>query len=308
MESVTRLGGTGSFGGRIARALAATGRLAVRVAGRDRRRGETFAREIGASFVPVRLDDPASLAAALEGCALLIHAAGPFQGRDYGVARACIERRVHYLDLADAREFVTGIVALDEAARARNVFVGSGASSVPAITHALVSELAGAFESIESIDIALSPGNQNPRGAATVGSVLATLGTPTRTWIDGSWRTRFGWGDALALDLPPPVGRRTVYNCVAPDLELFPSEFQARTVRFRAGLELELFNRILRALALARRVHLAPRLERLAPLAVRLSLLLLDRGTRNGVLAVCVRGEDGAGRSIERKIALVTAG
>src|SRR5258707_8069828 len=195
MKRVTILGGTGTFGGRIARALAATEGLAVAVAGRNRERGESFAGEMGAGFVTASLEDPRSLRDLLGGCELLIHAAGPFQGRDYGVARACIDGGVHYIDLADAREFVTGIGALDAAARARGVFVGSGASSVPTLTHALVSEIAGEFASIDSIDIALSPGNQNPRGAATVGAVLGTLGQPIRTWIDGAWRTRFGWGD-----------------------------------------------------------------------------------------------------------------
>jgi len=237
----------------------------------------------------------------------LIHAAGPFQGRDYGVARACIDGGVHYIDLADAREFVTGIGALDAAARARGVFVGSGASSVPTLTHALVSEIAGEFASIDSIDIALSPGNQNPRGAATVGAVLGTLGQPIRTWIDGAWRTRFGWGDALSLDFPPPVGRRRVYNCAVPDLDLFPTEFRANTVRFRAGMELPSFNRILSALAALRRVHLAPALEGLAPLAVRISLLLFRRGTKNGALGIWVKGRDHGGRTIEHRIALVTA-
>jgi saccharopine dehydrogenase-like NADP-dependent oxidoreductase len=306
MKRVTVLGGAGIFGGRVARALIATERLAVTVAGRNRERGEAFAREIGAAFAVVRLDDFRSLNALLGGCDLLIHAAGPFQGRDYRVARACIEHEVNYIDLADAREFVTGIADLDAAARARGVFIGSGASSVPTITHALVSEISAEFARIDTIDIALAPGNQNPRGAATVGAVLSSLGAPSQVWIEGEWRTRHGWGDAIWLDFPPPVGRRAVFNCAVPDLDLFPTEFRARTVRFRAGLELPAFNRVLSSLALLRRMHLVPRLERLAPLAVRISLLFYGRGTKNGAVAVWLRGTDHDGRSSERKIAFVT--
>jgi saccharopine dehydrogenase-like NADP-dependent oxidoreductase len=285
MKVVTVLGGTGIFGGRVARALAATEGLAVRVAGRDHVRGEAFAREIGARFVRVSLDEPGSLGAAIEGSALLIHAAGPFQGCDYMVARACIERGVHYLDLADAREFVTGIGALDAAARGRGVFVGSGASSVPTITHALVREVAPELGAIDEIDLALSPGNQNPRGAATIGAVLGLLGAPLRAWIDGAWRTCHGWGDRAVLEFPPAVGRRAVHNFAAPDLDLFPVEFGARTVRFRAGLELPLFNGVLRALATLRRLHLVPPLGGLATLALRVSLWFYARGSKNGASA-----------------------
>jgi saccharopine dehydrogenase-like NADP-dependent oxidoreductase len=307
MKIVTVLGGTGIFGGRVARALAATAGLTLRVAARDSARGEAFAREIGARFVQVNLDDPGSLGAAIAGSALLIHAAGPFQGRDYAVARACIARGVHYLDLADAREFVTGIGALDAAARARGVFVGSGASSVPTITHALVADLAPGLDALEEIDLALSPGNQNPRGAATIGAVLGALGAPLRAWIDGAWRTRRGFGDRAVLEFPPAVGRRAVYNFAAPDLDLFPAAFGAHTVRFRAGLELPLFNGVLRALAALRSLHLVPPLGGLAPLALRVSMWFYAWGSKNGALAAWVRGRDPRGRAVERRVALVTA-
>src|SRR2546423_12927358 len=88
--------------------------------------------------VPCSTDDFRSLDACLADSHLLIDAAGPFQSRNYGVAERCITRRVHYLDLADAREFVCGIGMLHMAARAAGVFVGSGASSAPTTTWAMI--------------------------------------------------------------------------------------------------------------------------------------------------------------------------
>jgi hypothetical protein len=95
-----------------------------------------------------------------------------------------------------------------------------------------------------------------------------------------------------------------------PDLELFPRAFGARTVRFHAGLELRTLNAALSALRALRAAHLIPPLAPLAPLALRGSLALYSRGSKNGALAVWARGapkgapqEDG----IERGIALVTA-
>lgn len=306
MKLVTVLGGGGIFGGRVARALAAGKELQVRITGRDAARGRALADEIGAQFVQLDLREPDALPTALNGAALLIDAAGPFQGRDYAVAHACIASGAHYLDLADAREFVTGIGALDAAARERGVFVGSGASSAPTVTHALVASLAHEFDSIEELDLALSPGNQNPRGAATIGAVLGILGKPLRVWIDGGWRERRGWGDAAWLDFPPKVGRRRVHNCELPELDLFPQLFGARTVRFRAGLELGLFNFVLSALATLRRLKLAPDLTPLAPLARDVSLWFFSRGSKNGALAAWVRGRARDGSPLERKIALVT--
>jgi hypothetical protein len=133
---------------------------------------------------------------------------------------------------------VTGIGVLDEAAQRKGLFVSSGASSVPAITHAMVLALKPQFKSIDEIEAALSPGNQNPRGAATIAAILSYLGRPLKVWQEGRWVLRPGWGDAHWLHFPAPVGRRRVHNCDVPDLDLFPSMFGARTVRFYAGVEL----------------------------------------------------------------------
>lgn len=303
------LGGSGTFGERVAEALAATADLRVVITGRDAQRGTSTAARVGAEFLACDLSRPDELPAALERMrpALLVHCAGPFQGRGYDVARACLAHDVHYLDLADAREFVCGIRVLDEKARARGLVVGSGASSAPTITHALVSELAPQFERIEELQIALSPGNQNPRGAATLGAVLGYLGQTQRVCVDGAWTSRPSWGDRRRLEFPASVGQRDVYACEVPDLELFPTVFGARTVRFHAGLELGVMNAALTCLRVLRAARLVPSLERCAPLALRLSLLLYRFGSKNGALAVWARGPaESDGSEIERRIALVT--
>ena len=111
---VTVLGGYGIFGGRIAEALAHDQMCRVRVVGRSAKIGQNFAHRIGADFYPCSLDDRDALARAIDGSFLVIHAAGPFQGADYHVAEQCLKAGAHYLDLADARDFVCGIGRLDE--------------------------------------------------------------------------------------------------------------------------------------------------------------------------------------------------
>lgn len=38
---------------------------------------------------------------------IVVNTCGPFQNADYSVARDCAERRIHYIDIADGRDFVT---------------------------------------------------------------------------------------------------------------------------------------------------------------------------------------------------------
>ena len=302
---VSVLGGSGIFGGRIAEALVRDPRCRVRIAGRNAKLGGNFAHRIGAEFRTGVLDDRDSLRRVIDGSFLVIHAAGPFQGSDYRVAELCLESGAHYLDLADARDFVAGIGRLDAEAQRRGLLITSGVSSTPAITSAMIAELAPEFRRIDEIQTALSPGNQNPRGASTIAAVLSYLGRTIRVWQDGRWVQRPGWGDVRRLAFPPPVGIRRVHNCDVPELELFPSVFAARTVRFSAGLELDLLNYLLSLCARPCR-WFGLDLTRHARLFLNVSLMLFPFGTTHGALAIWLRGRDPADRPIERRIAIVT--
>jgi hypothetical protein len=169
----------------------------------------------------------------------------------------------------------------------------------------LIAELAPEFEHIDEIHTALSPGNQNPRGPATIAAVLSYLGRKIRVWRDGRWVERPGWGDVQRLSFPAPLGRRRVHNCDVPELELFPSVFGAKRVRFSAGLELNLLNYLLSLCAVPSR-WFGVDFARSAPFFLKVSLMLYPFGTTNGALAVWLRGRDHRGRTIERSIALVT--
>ena len=182
----------------------------------------------------------------------------------------------------------------------------SGASSVPSITSALIRSALPAFARVDTIQIALSPGNQNARGASTIAAILSYLGRPIRVFEDGRWTERPGWSDRRVLDFPPPLGRRAIHVCDVPDLDLFPSAFGAQTVRFGAGVELDVFNRVLSMLGGMRQRGRLPHLPRHAQLFRWLSLCLYPFGSKRGALAVWVRGTAPDGTPIERRAAIVT--
>src|SRR5271155_1056829 len=131
-RTVLVVGGAGAFGSRLVRGLIETTEFDVVIAARDQRRA---AARISASAAgrasAVRLDTATVTAEELRatGAFFVVDAAGPFQGAGYRLARAAIEARLHYLDLADARYFVAGFAALDAAARAAGVVALTGASS-----------------------------------------------------------------------------------------------------------------------------------------------------------------------------------
>src|SRR3954469_7352395 len=225
------IGGTGGFGRRLVEGLIATTDLAVVIASRDRARGQALAASFESGRVEaVALDTgrvtPDQLRAT--GAFAVVDAAGPFQGADYRLARAAIAAGMHYLDLADARDFVAGFSALDDEARTAGVVARTGASSTPALSHAVLDRLTAGWQRIDRIEIAISPGNRaSPRGLAVIRSILSYAGRPVRVFDGGEWRSRPGWGMTTRRDMRG-LGRRWLSLCETPDLDLVPARFAPR--------------------------------------------------------------------------------
>lgn len=238
-------GGYGSFGQWLVQTLARDARLEITVAGRNAEKAAAMCARVrqvnGARLLPACIDvgdDRLAEGLASRKIDLVIHAAGPFQARDYRVAAAAIESGSHYLDLSDARRFVTGISGLDKAAKAAGVEVISGASSVPGLSSVVVDHLAGGLARVDDIDIQIAPGNRAPRGEATIRAILGYTGKPFRVWRNGEWRQVFGWQE-LRRQRYQDIGWRWLAACDVPDLESLPARYpDVGSVRFSAGLEL----------------------------------------------------------------------
>ena len=296
-RKVLILGGYGTFGRHVSEALARHPDAQVVLAGRTAHKGRAEAEALGAEYVQCDAGNATSLKAALQSVWLVINAAGPFQAQDYAIPRACLDAGCHYIDLADAREYVANIGQLDEAARARGVFVCAGASTTPAITSALVADLLPQLGPLRTIKIALNAGNKNEPGISTISAILSYVGRPVRVWQEGAWHNRSGWSAGEFVEFPAPVGRRRVQICDTPDLALFPQHFQAETVMFKAGVELPLLNYALAALGLVKRALPLFDLPSLARPLVTMSKLFKPFGSLRGGCAVWVTDEAGRQKS-----------
>jgi saccharopine dehydrogenase-like NADP-dependent oxidoreductase len=302
---VTRIliiGGYGAFGARAAERLAREPDLEIIVAGRSRARAEAAAlgRTARASINHAELDTRHVTAEQLHALAprVVLNASGPYQNEDYRLAKASIAAGCHYVDLADARAFVTGITALDAAAKARDVLVVSGASSVPGLSSAVVRAHAGEFNEITGLDIGISPGNRFDPGEATVASVLSGIGKPIAMRIAGLTRTVAGWQGASRHRFPA-IGRRWMGYVDVPDLDLFPAHYPSLdTVRFKAGLEVPLFHLALWGLSWLVRGGLLPRPERLARPLLAMKRGLSFLGSDKGAMFVTLEGIGRDGRPL----------
>lgn len=293
------LGGYGNFGSLIVRRLATIEGIRVLVGGREQKRAGRLADEVGGEAVCLDMNQP-TLGARLRELRidLLISAAGPFQDQDYRVARAAIEAGAHYVDLADARRFVCAIDELDRAARSAGVLVCAGASSVPALSAAVVDELLPRFARLTAIEHGISSSAKIP-GLATLQAVLGYCGKPLRQLRAGHWRTAHGWQGLRSHRFAAPLGRRWLADCDVPDLELFPARYPSvQHVRFGAGLGLRLTHFGTWALAGAVRCGLLRNAAAFGGLLQRLAQALERFGDGRSGMFVELRGEGLDGRPL----------
>lgn len=296
------LGGYGNFGARIARRLHSRTRetgIEVIVAGRHPEQGHISCGlddGIGQARLDIRDHDLSKALNALSPD-VVIHCVGPFQGQGYRVAEAALKARCHYIDLADGRAFVSGFEkhfnreALDEA-----LVLVSGASTLPAISSAVIDNLGSRLASIDEIEISIAPAQRSPRGEATLKAVFSYLGRPFEWYVDGSWRMAIGWQELQRIRFKD-LGTRWSAACEVPDLDFPRTRYPtAHTVTFRASLEFSLQHFGLAALAGLRRSGIPIPIDQLAGFFERMAIWLGQFGGQKGGMMVAVMGQDASGQ------------
>ena len=300
---VVVIGGLGNFGARICMRLALESEIEVIATSRHMSKaGESISvrtaiLDIGAGDFPDRIRTLAP--------DLVIHCAGPFQGQDYRVALASLACGAHYVDLADGREFVAGFVAaIGPAAEAANRIAITGASTLPALSSAVVDFLKGSFAELGAIDVVIAPAQRAQRGAATVAAALSYAGESFPWWEGGEWRTAHGWQELKHQRFS--FGSRLSAACDVPDLELFPVRYACvQSVTFRAALEVSLQHYGLWTIGALRRMGLPIQMAHSGSSLDRIGTWLNWLGSETGGMRIHVMGRSHEGEKLNRTWELV---
>lgn len=276
-KRVLIIGGYGNFGGYIARALATDPNVELLIGGRSNAKADAFAQELQAtnpaSGCAIDIDgDIASRLAEIRPD-IVIHTTGPFQSQDYRVARAAVAAGAHYLDLADARQFVATIGGLDAEARAVGVAVITGASSVPCLTAAFIDHYKPRFARLDSAVYGIAAAQATNRGLGTAAAILSYVGKPFTILRGGVRKQVFGWQGLHGVRYPE-LGLRLFGYCDIPDLALFATRYpDLRELKFVAGHEVKLLHFGTWLLSWAVRLGVVRSLSRYAERLLNLSFL-----------------------------------
>jgi len=298
LKRIVIIGGTGHFGGRICRRLVAQAGAELTVTSRSLSRAQCFVDELLASDAATTIRatalDQSSPDFEMRLQALhpdvVIHTAGPYQGQDYRVAKACIGAGSHYIDLADGRAFVSGFASLNDDAKRNNLLLVSGASTLPGVSSVVIDSLRDQFDRIRKIEISIAPAHQTPRGKSTIAAVLSYCGMPFPMLIDGKWETKHGWQD-LRRHRYPDFGMRLGGACDVPDLELLPRYVAGvDTVTFHAALESKLEQFTLWKMGWLTRAGIVRKWDGFVPVFQKIGDRLLRFGSDVGGMHIEVSG------------------
>jgi Domain of unknown function (DUF4166)/Saccharopine dehydrogenase NADP binding domain len=301
------IGGYGVFGGRIVELLEGEPRLSLFVGGRSIARANDFVRSrgrTGAQLTPVAFDRNGDVAAQLSVIRpdIVVDASGPFQayGEDcYRIVQACLAHGANYLDLADGSDFVAGIDAYDEQAKAARVYVLSGVSSFPVLTAAAVRRLSAGMTAIRSIRGGIAPSPYAGVGENVIRAIAGYAGQPIRRKRDGAFCPGYPLTEQLRYTIAAP-GHIPLHNRLfslvdVPDLQALAALWpEANEIWMGAASVPESLHRFLIALAWLVRLRLLPTLSPIAAL-MHFATNHIRWGEHRGGMFVEVCGVDASG-------------
>ncbi len=202
-------GASGYTGELAAREAVARGHRPV-LAGRDRDKIQRLASELELPSRVFSLDDPTAVRAGVLGCSAVLHCAGPFSLTSAPMVAACLDAKVHYLDITGEITVFEAVFARHTAAQATGVVLlpGVGFDVVP--SDAVAGRLAAALPEASSLVLAFGTlGGSWSRGTlATAIEGLGTGGSAGAIRENGrlvpvplAWQTR-------TVEFSPPFGAR----------------------------------------------------------------------------------------------------
>ncbi len=297
-KRILLIGASGVFGSRISQQLSEEHNIILTLAGRSLDKLEALAHNMPANIKVMTIDRDNIVAADLKSFDMVIDAAGPFQSSHTMVIEAALAAECHYVDLSDGREFINNISRFDIIAKESGVAIICGASSIPALSHAVIDDIVADWQRIDNIKIGIYPGNKAPRGLSVVEAILTYVGTPIRVFRNGTWQNIYGWGKTHRVEFPH-IGKRWASACNTPEQDLLVMRYKPNnSAEFFAGMELSIMHLGLLSLSYFVRWKWISSLRPYARLLLWMAIKLLPFGSDKGAMDVYVDGIDGKSQPI----------
>ncbi|MDA0637889.1 saccharopine dehydrogenase NADP-binding domain-containing protein [Nonomuraea sp. MCN248] len=200
--SIVVIGGYGAVGGATATALGTWFPGRVVAAGRDPAKAADLAASTGGAVRAARVDagDPAQVERLLDDAAVVVMCV---ERANAAVARACLGRGVHYVDITASTPLIRAITALDPLARRTGATAVLSVGVAPGLTNLLARHCAERLPSAETVDVSLLLGMGGDHGPDSVRWIVEQLTAPDRPRGPAGRRARVRLGEREVRTVHP---------------------------------------------------------------------------------------------------------
>lgn len=192
MTSSWLLYGANGYTGKITARLAVERGFRPILAGRNAFAIPTLAHELGLEFRIFDLKNSADIASNLHGVATVLHMAGPFSATSKPMLAACLQARVHYLDITGEIEVFEAAFKREAEAKHAGIVVmpGVGFDVVP--TDCLAAMLKDRLPDASHLELAFAGNGRSSKG--TIKTAIEELPKRGRVRVSGKIiQVPFGW-------------------------------------------------------------------------------------------------------------------
>jgi len=262
-DKIVIIGGTGRIGSSIATSIIhfiennltnLDKESRIIIAGRNRIRGREICERLGkkTEFHPVELNHYETILEVIQNANLVIHTAGPFVGYAPVVLRACIEKKVPYIDICDD---------IGYAHRAKKYHMNAVQAAIPAIT------TAGIFPGIDNIIAAeliergrgykkiSPPANESVEfntyvagsggaGPAVLASTFKIAAKSVRIYRNNTLKLKTSFTRRKRFPFPNPIGKKSLYYFDLPEVISIHEVYGVHNIISRFGTSPQILNKM----------------------------------------------------------------
>src|SRR4051794_1864812 len=192
VKRVIVLGGLGLFGRTIVEQLRPSGIVA-----------KTASRGPSAE-VRIDANDAESIRAVIRTGDVVVDAAGPFHARTAALVESAIEIGFDVVDINDNLDYAESVLALQSRIDTAGIRMLSSASSVSAVSAAIV--VHSGIKRPVRVTAFLAPASRHTANVGTALSLIQTIGQPVRILRDGRLQSVIGWSESRPFRIPEPIG------------------------------------------------------------------------------------------------------
>ena len=195
-------------------------------------------------YVRVNLDsqNDEQLKQAMDGCGLVVHTAGPFQGRtDPALLRCCIAKGIPYVDVCDEYELATTAKTMMENAKNAKIAAVVSSGIWPGVSALMAAEAKAKLEAdgkeCDTLDLSFFTAGTGNAGPTIVSATFLLLATPALNWVKGNPVKKEPWTERRDVDFGPRVKTKPIWLLDNPDVPTTATSLGVPNVSSRFGTD-----------------------------------------------------------------------